>query len=306
MKTEPQPLSPIAYVVITVVGLVITLLLLFVFVWKAPDLIRNGISKAVFYVLLVPLGLSTAAFCFGAMRSYARYRGKAFGGMLELGGPAVVAGLVVIGGFYFISKENPRATFFVKVRFVDQANNPVNTGTAKLILRNATLTQGVDAQGEATFFEIPFEFFRKQESVRYDSPESELDSTVILDDDNPPTLKVKPKQHVAPPEVKYEETPEEVRSPEIKGWGKNWSGPYTFCTTDKPSGWTIVKVYDFHIESGTERSCNYYATCTGGEADTPTHACRTINIQGHDENRFDGYGRGVGVFQVLWKHPRQD
>jgi len=49
--------------------------------------------------LLVLLGLCAAAFLFGAMRSVAHLRGSHFGFTLELGGPVVVAALVVFGGF---------------------------------------------------------------------------------------------------------------------------------------------------------------------------------------------------------------
>ncbi len=100
-----------------------------------------------------------------------------------------------------------------------------------------------------------------------------------------------------------EVTSEEYRSPEIIGWGKNWSAPYALCTPQKPADWTIVRIYDFHLESATERgSCGAYTTCGGTNTDTLTHACRIVQVQGHDENRFDGYGKAVAVFHVEWKH----
>jgi hypothetical protein len=102
------------------------------------------------------------------------------------------------------------------------------------------------------------------------------------------------------------ESDEEYRSPEITGWGDRWSAPYTLCTPEKPAGWIIVKVYDFHLVSATERGeCNHYTTCTGNESDSSTHACRTVSVQGHNENRFDGYGKAVAVFHVTWKHPEK-
>lgn len=103
---------------------------------------------------------------------------------------------------------------------------------------------------------------------------------------------------------KFIETSEEYRSPEITGWGKNFSAPYTLCTPDKPSDWTIAAPPVLTLESKTERGdCNRYTTCGGDNTDTPTHACRTISVQGHDENRFDGYGRAVAVLRVTWNHP---
>jgi pimeloyl-ACP methyl ester carboxylesterase len=100
------------------------------------------------------------------------------------------------------------------------------------------------------------------------------------------------------------ETPEEYRSPEITGWGSNFSPPFTLCTPDKPAGWTIADAPILKLESTTERGeCGRYTTCGGDNTDTPTHACRTISVQGHNENRFDGYGRAVAVLHVNWRHP---
>lgn len=111
----------------------------------------------------------------------------------------------------------------------------------------------------------------------------------------------------APPAVKpknYIETSEEYRSPEQVGWGDNWSKPYTLCTPSKPADWIVVKVEDFHLESNTERNnCGRWTTCGGQEADTATRVCRTTSVQGHNESRFDGYGKMVSVFHVTWKHP---
>jgi hypothetical protein len=307
--TEPQQLSSVAYLGISAVGLVLALVLLFLFAEKAPGLVRNGISKAFFYVLLFPLGLSTAAFCFGAMHSYARYCGKTLGGVLELGGPVVVAALVVIGGFYLVPAETPRGTFFMKVRFTDQTGSPVAGGTVKLLVRNSTSIQIANPEGEVTFFELPFEFRKKSAQIGYDSAENELKAIILLDDEAPPTLKVnlKKREVRSLPAVVFEETPEEVRSRVVEGWGDGWSAPVSACTKDKPPGWTVSRVYDFHLESTTERNeCGKFTTCGGQENDTLTHVCRVVTVQGHNENRFDGWGRAVAVFQVIWKHPRQE
>ena len=111
-----------------------------------------------------------------------------------------------------------------------------------------------------------------------------------------------PPPHKA--EYHPEITSEEYRSPEIIGWGSSWSAPYALCTSEKRADWTIVKVYDFHLESATERgSCGNWTTCGGTNTDTPTHVCRIVQVQGHNENRFDGYGKAVAVFHVDWKHP---
>ena len=77
-------------------GAVVLALLL----WKADVLTRLGLVGKVYYVALLPLGLCAAGFLFGAMRSFAGYKGEHLGGVLELGGPVVAFVLVVGGGFF--------------------------------------------------------------------------------------------------------------------------------------------------------------------------------------------------------------
>jgi hypothetical protein len=62
--------------------------------------------------VLLPLGLAAAGFLFGVLRSYASYRGKHLGGVLELGGPIIAAAMVVIGGFVLVPSP---ATFPITV-----------------------------------------------------------------------------------------------------------------------------------------------------------------------------------------------
>ncbi len=101
-NSERQPLSPLTYTFISMGGFVIGISLLLLFIFKSDNLISQGIDEKVFYILLLPLGLSVAAFLFGAMRAYATFKGKVLGGLLELGGPIVASVLVVVGGFMLV------------------------------------------------------------------------------------------------------------------------------------------------------------------------------------------------------------
>jgi hypothetical protein len=55
--------------------------------WKPEKLVALGLTGYLYYLVLLPFGLLAAAFLFGALRPSASYRGKQFGGILELGGP---------------------------------------------------------------------------------------------------------------------------------------------------------------------------------------------------------------------------
>src|SRR5215469_3106589 len=66
-------------------------------IWKADKLSALGLVGHLYYFGLVVLGLVAALVLFGILHSTARYRGRHFGGALELGGPVVCSALVVIG-----------------------------------------------------------------------------------------------------------------------------------------------------------------------------------------------------------------
>ena len=50
---------------------------------ECPLLISLGLAGNLYYLVLVPMGLATAGFLFGVLHSYAWYRRKQFGGMLD-------------------------------------------------------------------------------------------------------------------------------------------------------------------------------------------------------------------------------
>ena len=122
-----QQMSPMAYAVSSAVFLIIGTGLLLLYIFKAKDLVNQGIDKNVFYILLFPLGFSAAAFLFGAMRSYARYSGKQFSGYLDLGGPVVLFLLVVVLGFLLIPGSGP-FDFTVILRDADGKTELKDTG----------------------------------------------------------------------------------------------------------------------------------------------------------------------------------
>lgn len=132
------------------------LLVLSLMLWKADTLLRLGLTGRVYYVVLLPLSLSVAAFLFGALRSYAVYSGKALGGALELGGPIVGAALVVVGGFWLVPDPTtfPLTVFVHGEQGVDQI---VLRRSGKVIMDLGGDRRSVDIgdQGQAFFPAIP-------------------------------------------------------------------------------------------------------------------------------------------------------
>lgn len=75
------------------------LLLFVLLLWKVDKLVALGLTGNFYYLLLVMLGLTAAGFLFGALQSFATYKGRQFAGTLILGGPVVVFLMVLILGF---------------------------------------------------------------------------------------------------------------------------------------------------------------------------------------------------------------
>lgn len=160
-----QPLSPKIYIALSAIGLGIAIALLLLYVMMAPSLIKNGIDTKVFYFLLVPLGLGSAAFIFGAMRSYARYEHTQLPHKLELGGPILGAALVVLGGFYLTPSAD---TFNITVRAFSQSGEPIQSGNITIYLSQDARSAPIASNGEANFKEIPSKFRNAKVQVRAD------------------------------------------------------------------------------------------------------------------------------------------
>jgi hypothetical protein len=143
-----------------VCGIGVLLLML----WKAEALYKRGLIGNIFYVVLLPLGLCAAAFLFGVMRSFARYKGTQYGGTLELGGPIVAFVLVVGGGFVLVPK--PASTFSLTVYVHGEAdrNDLVlkNSGRVFVDLDGDRQSRSIGEDGQAYFAGIP-DRFRGQE-----------------------------------------------------------------------------------------------------------------------------------------------
>ena len=163
------------YAILSLVSFLCGLVLIGLLLWNAEKLVALGLTGNLYYLALLPLGLSAAAFLFGALRSYAHYSGTQFGGALELGGPVVAFLLVVILGFFL----PPPASNFLETVFVHGAG-----GQQDLVLRSTGLVvidiagyrrkAPIDQDGAAIFPEIPANFRGQEVPVALDAEDYEL------------------------------------------------------------------------------------------------------------------------------------
>ena len=113
-ELREQPMKPGTYAWLAGGGLLVSIGLLLFLVFQADLIVASGLDHRVFYVLLVPLGLAAGAFAYGAMASTGGFSGNVGPGEVKLTGPAVFAGLVVVGGFFLVP-EGGAVTLVVRV-----------------------------------------------------------------------------------------------------------------------------------------------------------------------------------------------
>lgn len=157
---ERNTVKPSTWVIITACGFVVFLAMAVVFSMYANRL--NLINTSTYFFLLVPLALLAAGFLFGALRSHAKYNGKAPYGTLQLSGPVVVLALIIHVGYKFRpTEESFSAT--VNVFSSDTLHAPVNDGAITVYYGTAHVTKKI-SDGQVMLNEIP-KAFRGREVV---------------------------------------------------------------------------------------------------------------------------------------------
>jgi hypothetical protein len=146
---------------------------------SAPTLVRVGLTGHVWYVLLLLLGLFAAVTIFSLFKSYARYRGKALGGTLELGGPVVVMLGVIVLGFSLVPAPPQRfdVTVFLHGQAGRQAVVLRNRGKVALDLGADKRIEAVGDKGEARFAGIPGDLRDREVALGLDDDTYELASS---------------------------------------------------------------------------------------------------------------------------------
>jgi hypothetical protein len=175
-QSDFEPWNRVAqYAVLSLCSFLCGLLIIGLLLWNVDKLVSLGLVGHFYYFALLPLGLSVSAFLFGALRSYARYRGRQLGGVLELGGPVVGFVIVLILGFWLLS---PPSNFPVTlyVHGAGGTQNLVIRGTGTIMLDTGGVRRKalIGSDGEAFFPEIPANFHNKEVPLSLDANGFEL------------------------------------------------------------------------------------------------------------------------------------
>jgi hypothetical protein len=149
-KNLEQPLSPKNYVLIAVCGLLISIGCVAGYISFIDQLNKNNVAHQIFYLILILFGISTSAFIFGAMKSFASITGTRYNTKFNFTGPIVGILLTVVGGFYLPEKFNSELS--LTVRTYNYKNEPLKDAIVKVYLDNMILNQPVNSDGQIIFF----------------------------------------------------------------------------------------------------------------------------------------------------------
>lgn len=175
---QPEPsrdFSPRFYAVLSLVSFLVAIALFGMMLGKAEDIARFGLTGRLFYLVMIPTALAAAAFLFGALRSVAAYRGRAFGGTIELGCPIVAAAMVVLG-FSFLPRPEPAFSAIVLVRGPDGHQDATLKGQGRVVLdlNGNRRSEAIDEKGAAHFPGIPASFLGAKVPVALDAAGYEI------------------------------------------------------------------------------------------------------------------------------------
>ncbi len=150
------------YVIISVVGFLLSFALLFFFLKD-----QGGMDQRVFYLILILFGIATSAIVFGLMNTHAVLTGKEQNWQLKMTGPGVGVVLVVLGGIYLIPNKVEQT---ITIRVYDWKQRAVTDGEVKLYLDNYIRTQQIDKMGQAQFVGIPEDRTANDVKIEISSP----------------------------------------------------------------------------------------------------------------------------------------
>jgi len=155
-QPKPQDMGQVLrFGILAAAGFLGFLLVLWILLANTEMLARFGLTGQLFYVALIPLALSASVVLFGSLRSVASFQGKVFGGLLEMGGPAVLFVLVLVLGFVLVPQSTPfSVTFYVHGQQGTHDLVLHGKGAVILDLDQHRRREEIGAEGQAVFSEI--------------------------------------------------------------------------------------------------------------------------------------------------------
>lgn len=150
MNKPTDKISKLTWVYISGAAFLFFLLLAVLMFLFAPSISGMGITKSFYYIILVPVGLASAAFLFGALHSGAKYLGQNSFGSIELTGPVVIFCLVIIGGIYFAPPET-NFSLIIRTSVSNEPEKIINYGSVIVDMGQQRIEKQINENGEVSF-----------------------------------------------------------------------------------------------------------------------------------------------------------
>jgi hypothetical protein len=155
-----------SWIIISVIAFLICLGASTILIFFGKELNDLGIAGNFYYIILIPLGFSCAAFLAGAMKSYASFKSNESlpYGKLNLSGPIVIFCLVVGGGFIMPNFGKDSKSFDLELNIVreDKPHELLNEGKISLRIPKGYKQIEDIHNGQAVFKNIPMSYYNKK------------------------------------------------------------------------------------------------------------------------------------------------
>jgi hypothetical protein len=115
------------------------------------------------------LGIATAIFLFGVLRSTAAVTGNQFGYAIDLGGPIVAAVLVVVGGYHFTKPSAENFPLTVRLRGSQPAGDMAKDAWIIVDLEGRRDRVQMSMLGEATVKSVPVKLRNTEVPISFES-----------------------------------------------------------------------------------------------------------------------------------------
>lgn len=136
--------------------------------------ISQSTSVLAYYVLLVIVGLAAALCLFGAMRSTANLSGHHYGVAFDIGGPAALFVIVVLGGVWQTDRHSAFDLTILLITFEGPFSSDQSPGSIHIDLDSRREHVSFNTSGEAIVRSIPSSFRGRSVPVRFQSERYEL------------------------------------------------------------------------------------------------------------------------------------
>ncbi|WP_129350453.1 Ig-like domain-containing protein [Solidesulfovibrio carbinolicus] len=150
---------------------------------RAEWIVRLGLARSIYYIILCILAASVAGFLFGILPSSGTYEGDVLGGKLKLGGAVVGFALVLVGGYVFRPLEDFSVIIYVHG---EKGRNDLVLKSKGVVLLDVKgrRSEAIDAKGQVHFSGLSSSYREKEVVVSLEGVDFEpINSSVSLSEE---------------------------------------------------------------------------------------------------------------------------